>query len=546
VFGWDIEYSLGIVGYVAIAGEQVLVADDELHVFTSSEGEWSEVQALAPSGGITAEYAVIAADEDVAVVADREHPGGGRAWVFRRLNGLWGEEQVLAPSRGLPNGGFGHAAAIQGSRIAVSALSDVFVFEDDGRGWTEQPVLTTPQLSAWSLAVGQDVVVVGDPGLPTGMGTVHIFTLGPTGWTPTQQVPGGSDGFGGSDNFGWSLALDGETLAVGAPTFHSCWCFEAACRGGGVGVFRRAGGAWLEQAALQGGGACYGRRLGQSVAVSGDTVLAGGPYFDSGCTPGEVHFFAIGPDADADGVPDVCDNCELANPDQSDCQQNGVGDACDVAGATSADCNDNAVPDECEARHDCDGNGVQDICDLAAGTALDCNMNSVPDSCDIADGGWVDLNENGIPDSCECTAFEECADGDGDGIRDDNCMWWACRSGLCAATPVTFADVGGPFGHCPPDGTADGHDRFHALNCFSNQGTAGQAGYPCEAAPPLAFNADAGGPFGSCAPDGVCDGHDAFHALHAFAGSTTCSCPPDGGTAPQSGGSPAGDRFRGR
>jgi hypothetical protein len=82
-----------------------------------------------------------------------------------------------------------------------------------------------------------------------------------------------------------------------------------------------------------------------------------------------------------------------------------------------------------------------------------------------------------------------------------------------------------------PDGAADANDRFHALNCFSDQSTTGQSGYPCEANPPAALNVDAGGAFGDCAPDGVCDGNDAFHALNAFSGETACSCPA-GGPAP--------------
>jgi hypothetical protein len=97
--------------------------------------------------------------------------------------------------------------------------------------------------------------------------------------------------------------------------------------------------------------------------------------------------------------------------------------------------------------------------------------------------------------------------------------------------------MGGAFGACPPDGTTDGNDRFHALNCFSNQDTSGIPGeqYPCEENPPSAYNVDAGGPFGDCDPDGVCDANDAFHALNTFEGSTTCSCD---GPAPNGGGGP--------
>ena len=66
-------------------------------------------------------------------------------------------------------------------------------------------------------------------------------------------------------------------------------------------------------------------------------------------------------DEDGDGVADEYDNCYLYNPDQADCNENGVGDVCDVADFTSYDCDQNGVPDECQP--DCDGDGWIDACD---------------------------------------------------------------------------------------------------------------------------------------------------------------------------------------
>jgi hypothetical protein len=123
-------------------------------------------------------------------------------------------------------------------------------------------------------------------------------------------------------------------------------------------------------------------------------------------------------------------------------------------------------------------------------------------------------------------SHEPCADADGDGLRDDSCAWWTCDAATCVSTAIPFADIGGANGACPPDLTVDANDRFHALNCFSNIDTMGNAlAYPCEASPPGATNVDAGGAFGACCPDGVCDGHDAFHTLHAFVGDSPCQCP---------------------
>ncbi len=151
---------------------------------------------------------------------------------------------------------------------------------------------------------------------------------------------------------------------------------------------------------------------------------------------------------------------------------------------------------------------------------------------DCDDGGscFVDRCDAGTCVFIPATSF--CSDTDGDGIRDDNCVFQVCSGDDCAATPIVFGDMGGQFGSCLPDGTSDGNDRFQALNCFANSGPGGSGINLCEPDAPAAFNVDTGGQFGSCAADGVCDGNDAFAALNAFGNTTTCSCPLDG-PAPQ-------------
>ena len=67
-----------------------------------------------------------------------------------------------------------------------------------------------------------------------------------------------------------------------------------------------------------------------------------GVGFGGDCGGGEL------PDSDGDGIPDKYDNCDLPNPDQADCNENGIGDVCDIADGTSEDTNGNGIPDECE------------------------------------------------------------------------------------------------------------------------------------------------------------------------------------------------------
>ena len=69
----------------------------------------------------------------------------------------------------------------------------------------------------------------------------------------------------------------------------------------------------------------------------------------------DYEFYGIAlpvPDGDHDGVPDARDNCPTVfNPDQADCNHDGVGDACEIA-AGAPDINHNGIPDSCECLGD--------------------------------------------------------------------------------------------------------------------------------------------------------------------------------------------------
>ena len=148
-----------------------------------------------------------------------------------------------------------------------------------------------------------------------------------------------------------------------------------------------------------------------------------GDWYDNGFyasdfvdTPGAANYCDF-TDSDGDGVIDGQDNCpDLANPDQADCDGDGIGDLCAIADGLASDCNENTIPDNCE--DDCNFNGSPDDCDIADGFSSDCDGNGIPDecdpdcnnngvadACDIADGTSADDNGNGVPDECEGEVF---------------------------------------------------------------------------------------------------------------------------------------------
>jgi len=97
---------------------------------------------------------------------------------------------------------------------------------------------------------------------------------------------------GASDNFGRRVALDGDTLVVGAPDEDSAGvgvnsgleADNSASGSGAVYVFVRNNGVWSLQAYIKASNTETGDAFGSSVAISGDTLVVGAPNEDSSLT----------------------------------------------------------------------------------------------------------------------------------------------------------------------------------------------------------------------------------------------------------------------
>src|SRR5260221_292581 len=104
-------------------------------------------------------------------------------------------------------------------------------------------------------------------------------------------VPTPGEIFGNNQNFGWSVAISGDTMVIGAPFENSNatgvngnQTNNSARDSGAAYVFVRDGTNWVQQAYLKPSNTGAGDYFGESVAISGDTMVIGAPLEDSNAT----------------------------------------------------------------------------------------------------------------------------------------------------------------------------------------------------------------------------------------------------------------------
>jgi hypothetical protein len=176
--------------------------------------------------------------------------------------------------------------------IGASALVAVAVGVASAVGVTATPQATLTASDAQandsfgeSVALDGDTLTVGAHLRNQNQGAVYVFTRAGTAWTQRQTLTA-SDAANG-DQFGWSVSVAGDTALAGARR-------KSQSRGAAY-VFTRSGTTWSEQQKLTADDAEIGDFLGQSVAVSGDTAFAGAPNKDT--TTGGVYVFTRAYDA---------------------------------------------------------------------------------------------------------------------------------------------------------------------------------------------------------------------------------------------------------
>jgi hypothetical protein len=231
----------------------------------------------------------------------------GSTYVFvRSSGGVWALQQKLLALDGAADDRFGHSVAISGDTVVVGAPGDAgaagpqqgsaYVFVRSGGVWTQQQKLEfsdPAQFDAFgfSVAISGDTVVVGsfadDGPLGGDQGSAHVFVRNGGVWTLQQKLLASDTA--PNDHFGKSVAINGDTIVVGAPGDSGAAGFAQ----GSAYVFVRSGGVWTQQQKLFASDAAVTDNFGDSMAISGDTVVVGAPSDDgaAGIQQGSAYVF---------------------------------------------------------------------------------------------------------------------------------------------------------------------------------------------------------------------------------------------------------------
>ncbi|MBL9150885.1 MAG: hypothetical protein JNK37_00285 [Verrucomicrobiales bacterium] len=232
------------------------------------------------------------------VGAPRMNGNAGLAFVFDILTGR--RLATLEPTNPVAGDQFGNSVAARGRFIAIGAPGR----DDPGNGadsgavhlfdattFAEVRVIRPVGGQAgdsfgWSVALDRLHLVVGAPNADhfgADSGDVYVFNV-ETGAELPPMIPGGING---GDRLGFSVAIEGRRLVVGAPeATHPTTSADAgiAC------LFEIDSGIQLATLASESGSPM--ERFGHAVALDGPMALIGAPNAGSGGNSGEAYLFA--------------------------------------------------------------------------------------------------------------------------------------------------------------------------------------------------------------------------------------------------------------
>ncbi|MBN8821875.1 MAG: leucine-rich repeat domain-containing protein [Spirosoma sp.] len=327
-------FSVGISGSLVVVGAfqededasggNTLSAAGSAYVFSQNQGgpdNWGQLKKLVPSdraANNTFSYS-LGISGSLIVVGSTDASAGqlisaGSAYVFSQNQGgpdNWGQVKKLVASDRAANDQFGISVGISGSQIVVgayresedasggntlSAAGSAYVFSQNQGGadnWGQVKKLVasdraTGDFFGISVAISGSQIVAGayqededasGGNTLTDAGSAYVFSQnqgGTDNWGQTQKLV--LSDYVGKQNYGFSVAIDGNYAVVGAYLdYLDATSGQPLLGAGSAYVLKQQNGSWTQIQKLVASDRAANDYFGLSVAINGNQIVVGAP-----------------------------------------------------------------------------------------------------------------------------------------------------------------------------------------------------------------------------------------------------------------------------
>ena len=258
---------------------------------------------------------------------DNSSSASGAVYVFKRTGTTWEQEAYIKASNGDAGDIFGSSLSLSGDTLAIGAIAEssnqtiitngtaassdnssansgaAYIFKRTGSSWSQEAYVKAANADAgdmfgFSLALSGDTLAVGSlyessnqTNITNGVtassdnsssssGAVYVYKRIRSSWAQEAYIKSSNAGI--SDQFGYSVSLSGDTLAVGANNESSnqttitngttASADNSSSFSGAVYVYKRTGSLWNQEAYIKASNADVNDSFGWALSISANTL----------------------------------------------------------------------------------------------------------------------------------------------------------------------------------------------------------------------------------------------------------------------------------
>lgn len=285
------------------------------YIFKNESGTWTQVQKIVASDrsaddwfgnsvAISGDYIVVGAyQEDEDELGTNTLESAGSAYIFKNESGTWNEVQKIVALDRAANDFFGYTVAISGDYIVAGAYMEdenavggatmdnagsAYIFFNNLGTWNQVQKIVASDRSAndyfgYSVAIDGNYLIVGayneDENVFGGenmnaSGSAYIFFNNLGNWNQIQKIVASDRAE--VDYFGWSVAISSSYIIVGAyGEDEDENGNNSLAEAGSAYIFFNTAGIWSEIDKIVSSDRDAGDRFGYSVAIWGDHAVVG-------------------------------------------------------------------------------------------------------------------------------------------------------------------------------------------------------------------------------------------------------------------------------